>query len=203
MCPSGTVVTTWLVMALLIAFGIAVSRRMRRVPSGPQLVAEVYLGLISAMLEDTMGPAGLAYLPFVATVGMFVLLSNLLGALPGLASPTADLSTTAALALAVFFMSQAAAVRAKGFRAYLLSFVRPFWWMLPLNLVGLVARPVSQAFRLYGNMVGGVIIVGIVFQAARWILPVPVIGWFNVFTGVVQGAVFTLLSIVYIADAVQ
>ena len=110
-----TVIMTWIVMGIVIVFAYFSTRRLRDVPEGAQNYAEMFLSVVDGLLKDMMGPLGRKYLPLIATIALFVLLGNLLGIVPLLKSPTADLNTDLGLGLLVFFVCQGSSIAARGF----------------------------------------------------------------------------------------
>ena len=142
--------------------------------------------------------------PFISTLFLFVLFSNWISAIPYFQSPTQDLNVTFGLALLVFVMSQVFAVRLKGGRKYLKGFIEPYPFMLPLNIVGEIAKPISHAFRLFGNIFGGAILITVI--SARLIplvLPAGLTAFFGLFVGAIQAFVFAILAVAYINVAVE
>jgi len=158
---------TWLVMAVLIVVAFVASRRLELVPRGAQNFMEVVLEQFLTLLDDVMGHDGRRYLPLIATLGLFILVSNLMGLVPGLPAPTANLNTTAACALIVFFTYHAIGIRKQGIVAYARHFMGPVVWlaplMVPIELVSHLARPLSLSLRLFGNMTGGHILLAVFF----------------------------------------
>jgi F-type H+-transporting ATPase subunit a len=158
---------TWFVMAVLIVAAVAASRRVELVPRGLQNFLEVVLEQFLTMIDDVIGPQGRRYLPLIATLGLFILVGNLVSLVPGFAGPTANLNTTAACALVVFFSYHWIGVRTVGFKNYLKHFMGPVTWLAPLMVVieGIshLARPLSLSLRLFGNMTGGHILLAIMF----------------------------------------
>lgn len=158
---------TWLVMLILVALAVAASRRAALVPRGAQNFMEVILEQFNGMIDDVMGPAGRRYLPLIATIGLFVLTGNLVSLVPGLAGPTANLNTTAACALVVFFAYHAIGIKRQGLGTYLKHFMGPVPWlaplMVPIELISHLARPLSLSLRLFGNMTGGHVLLAIIF----------------------------------------
>ncbi len=193
-----TVFFTWIVMAVLTVLSIVFTRNLKRVPTGAQHLVELAVDGIESMVQADLGKRGRGYTPFIMTIALFILTSNLLSIVPHAFPPTQDLNTTGALAVLVLLVAHGSEIRVKGIGAYIKSYFQPFWWMFPLNIVGEFAKVLSHAFRLYGNIIGGTIIVGILYMFAPYVLPVPLMGWFGVFMGVIQTAVFTLLAIAYI-----
>lgn len=197
-----TIVVTWLIMAVLVIFSISVTRNLKRVPKGWQHMGEIIVeGVGSYLIDNLMGPGNRKYLPFIATMGLLVACSNLIGTVPGFRAPTADLNTTVGLALIVFLVSQIAGIRSKGIVTYIKGFFEPMFFMFPINIVGELAKPISHAFRLFGNMVGGIFIIGILFMFVPWVVPVPLKLWFDIAQGLIQAFVFTMLAVAYIAVA--
>ncbi len=158
---------TWLVMIILAGVAFMATRRLELVPRGAQNAMEVVLEQIQGMIDDVMGPQGRPYLPFIATLGLFILTANLMSLVPGLAGPTTNLNTTAACALVVFFAYHAIGLRTQGVVTYIKHFMGPVWWlaplMMPIELISHLARPLSLTLRLFGNMVGGHILLAVIF----------------------------------------
>lgn len=164
---------TWLVMIVLTVVAFVASRNLTLVPRGLQNVLEVVLEQFLALIDDAIGPEGRRYLPLIATLGLFILIGNLVGMVPGLAGPTANLNTTAACALTVFIAYHAIGIRKQGVLNYLNHFTGPMPWslgmipikllMIPIELISHLARPVSLSLRLFGNMIGGHILLAIIF----------------------------------------
>jgi F-type H+-transporting ATPase subunit a len=158
---------TWLVMIILAVVAFAASRRLEMVPRGTQNVMEVVLEQIQGMIDDVMGPAGRPYLPLIGTLGLFILVGNLMSLVPGLAGPTTNLNTTAACAVVVFLAYHAIGFKKQGVVNYVKHFMGPVWWlawlMLPIELISHLARPLSLSLRLFGNMTGGHILLAIIF----------------------------------------
>lgn len=164
---------TWLVMIVLATLAFLASRRLALVPRGLQNAMEVVLEQFQGLIDDVIGPEGRPYLPLIATLGLFILTGNLLGLVPGVAGPTANLNTTAACALVVFFAYHWIGVRKQGLLPYLNHFTGPMPWslgmvpikllMIPIELISHLARPLSLSLRLFGNMTGGHILLAIIF----------------------------------------
>jgi F-type H+-transporting ATPase subunit a len=158
---------TWLAMIILIAAVFAASRNLALVPRGLQNFFEVVLEQFVGMIDDVMGHEGRRFLPLIATLGLFILVGNLLGLVPGVAGPTANLNTTAACALIVFFAYHWIGIRKQGALNYAKHFMGPVPalapLMIPIELISHLARPLSLTLRLFGNMVGGHILLAIIF----------------------------------------
>jgi F-type H+-transporting ATPase subunit a len=159
---------TWLVMIVLATVAFIASRNVQLVPRGLQNVIEVVLEQFLGMIDDVMGHEGRKYLPLIATLGLFILGANLLSLVPGMAGPTANLNTTAACALVVFFAYHYIGVRKQGAITYLKHFMGPVPLalkplMFVIEIISHLARPLSLTLRLFGNMVGGHILLAIIF----------------------------------------
>jgi len=164
---------TWLVMLVLTVLAIAATRNVALVPRGMQNFFEIVLEQFNQMIDDVMGPEGRRYLPLIATLGLFILTSNLVGLVPGFAGPTTTINTNAACALVVFVSYHWIGIRKQGALAYLNHFSGPMPWswgmapikllMIPIELISHMARPLSLTLRLFGNMTGGHILLAIIF----------------------------------------
>jgi len=200
---SVTLVVSMAVSFVLVVLGWWLGRNLNEIPTGKQHVAELVVLFFKDLLVDMLGDRWRGYYAFVATIGIYVAAANLVGVLPGVVAPTSDLSIPAALAFMVFLVAQSSGIRTKGLARYLREFIEPMPILFPLNLIGTLVKPVSHAFRLFGNMVGGVILIGVISQIARFAVPVPLLGWFNLFMGAVQAFVFTLLAAAYIGETMH
>jgi len=158
---------TWVVMIVLAALAFLASRRLELVPHGTQNLMEIVLEQIRGMIDDVMGPQGRPYLPLIATLGLFILAANLMSLVPGLAGPTTNLNTTAACAIVVFVAYHAIGFKEQGAVTYIKHFMGPVVWlaplMMPIEIISHLARPLSLTLRLFGNMVGGHILLAVIF----------------------------------------
>ena len=158
----------WIVMGILLVVAVVATRRLQMVPRGSQNFMEVVLEQFVNELDETIGHGGLRYLPLIATLGLFILTSNLMGLVPGLIAPTANLNTTAACALIVFFTYHWIGVRKQGLVPYLKHFAGPVPTalkplMFVIEIISHCARPLSLSLRLFGNMMAGHILLAIFF----------------------------------------
>jgi F-type H+-transporting ATPase subunit a len=199
------VVYTWFVMALLALFAFLATRRMNLVPGRFQNVMEVIIGGLHSLLTDTMGHEGRKFFPLIATLGLYILTSNLLGLIPGFESPTANLNTTVSMAIVVFVMTHAVGVKVHGVK-YFKQFMGPVWWltplMLPIEIISHLSRPLSLSVRLFGNIMGEDIVLAVVLLLVPFLIPLPVIA-LMIFTSCIQTLVFMLLAMMYIAGAME
>ena len=157
----------WIVMGILIIASFAATRRVELVPRGMQNFMEMVLEQFLSLLDDVIGHEGRRYLPIIATLGLFILTSNLMGLIPGMVAPTANMFTTLACAIIVFLYYHYLGVRKQGFVGYLKHFCGPVpalaWLMFPIEVVSHLARVLSLSLRLFGNMFAGHILLGIIF----------------------------------------
>jgi F-type H+-transporting ATPase subunit a len=195
----------WATMAILLLAGFFASRRLKKDPEGLQNFMEVVLEQIERLIGETMGPKGLAYFPMIATLALFILVSNLIALVPGFMPPTANLNTNAALALAVFTMTHIIGLKQHGL-SYIKQFTGPIWWlvplMLPIEIIGHLARPLSLTLRLFGNMYGHEIVLMIFLSLAPALVPIPMM-LMGILVAFIQAFVFTLLSMIYFAGALE
>jgi len=202
-----TVVSTWIIMGLLIIFAIIVRikyRNFKEMPKGFQNVIEAIVELFDNYLRSTAGERLMSIGNWFFTVFVFVLLSNLSGLIPGIRPPTADWSFTVALALMTFALTH---IMGAKFRKgeYLKSFFSPMFLFFPVNLIGELARPISISFRLFGNMLSGLIMMTLLYSMtpmlARFIFPAALHAYFDVFAGVLQTYIFVTLSLSFITSS--
>jgi F-type H+-transporting ATPase subunit a len=159
---------TWLVMIVLAAVAFVASRNVQLVPRGAQNFMEVVLEQFQQLIDDVIGHEGRRFLPLIATLGLFILVGNLLGLVPGMNGPTTNLNTTAACALVVFFSYHYIGIRKQGALTYLKHFMGPVPLalkplMFVIEIISHLARPLSLTLRLFGNMTGGHILLAIIF----------------------------------------
>lgn len=196
---------SWFIMAALALLSYFATRRLDIYPHKLQNVMEAVLSSIDTFLTDTVGHEGRKYFPLVATIGLYILSCNLLGLLPGFESPTSNINTTASVAIVVFFMTHIIGVRTHGMK-YLKHFMGPIWWLSPLmfiiELIGHFARPLSLTMRLFGNIKGEDIVLAVVLLLVPALVPLPVFV-LMIFTSLIQTVVFMLLSMMYIAGALE
>jgi F-type H+-transporting ATPase subunit a len=195
----------WLVMAFLVLCGFLATRRIDMYPGKFQNVMEVMMGGFDSLINDTMGHEGRKFFPLIATIGLFILTSNLLGLVPGFEAPTANLNTNASMAILVFLLTHIIGVKVHGFK-YIKQFIGPVWWLswliFPIEIVSHFVRPLSLTVRLFGNIEGGHIVVAVLFLLAPFLIPLPILA-LKVFISVIQTLVFMLLSMMYIVGAME
>lgn len=199
-----TIVTTWALMLVLVLGARLVTRRLSR-----DIQVSRWQGLLEiivAGIQGQIGDVGIRnprkHLPFLGTLFLFIGMSNLCTIIPGYDPPTGSLSTTAALALCVFLAVPYYGITERGLGSYLRSYVRPTFLMLPFNIVGELSRTLALAIRLFGNIMSGTMILGILLTVTPFLFPI-VMSALGLLTGVVQAYIFSVLAAVYIAAATR
>ncbi|MBP2278500.1 F0F1 ATP synthase subunit A [Sphingopyxis sp. SE2] len=199
---SQPVVTTWGIMAVLTIGCWLLTRRLGLRPTKTQAALELVVDVIARQIRETMEAEPQPYLPLIGTLFIFLLVANWSSLLPGVEPPTAALETDAALALIVFGATLWFGVRALGARGYLRSFAQPSILLAPLNLVELFTRSFSLMVRLFGNVMSGVFMIGVVLSLAGLLVPIPLMA-LEMLTGAVQAYIFGALAMVFIGSAIS
>jgi len=200
------VIYSWVVMALLIIAGTIAAKGISMIPSQGQNISELIISGIEDFMIDITGEEGRWLFPIVATVFIYIFACNLIGLVPGFFPPTASLNTTLACALTVVVFTHVIGVKYHGAK-YIKHFLGPVWWMIPIifpiELIGHLARVLSLSFRLFGNMMGHELVLGILFGlAGAFFAPLPIMA-LGIFVALVQAFVFFLLSIMYFSSAME
>lgn len=199
---NATLVYSWAVMVVLVSISWFVSRDLTEGTgiSRKQALIESLVVIIQKQIEETTQEKTDRYLPFIGTLFLFILVSNLISVIPGVYSPTASLSTTAALAISVFVAVPVFGIGSRGVKSYFENYVKPTPLMLPFNIIGELSRTLALAVRLFGNIMSGSLIVAILLSLSPLFFPV-VMQAFGLLIGVIQAYVFAILALVYIASA--
>ena len=199
-----TLIFTWITMGLLVIFSVAATRKIiseARISRWQNLM-EVLLEGISNQIREVSQQDPERYLPFIGTLFIFIVISNILSVIPGFVPPTSSLSTTAALAICVFAAVPVYGIKTLGLKGYLKLYVTPSPFMLPFNIIGELSRTLALAVRLFGNVMSGGKIVAILLAVAPILFPV-FINALGLLTGIVQAYIFAILAMVYIASATR
>lgn len=196
---------TLLVVVLLALLSFLATRRLEIYPGRLQNVMEAIISVLNDLLQNTMGHHARRFFPLIATLGLFILTSNLLGIIPGFESPTANINTTASMAVVVFVSTHVVGVMTHGFK-YVKQFLGPVWWltplMMPIEIISHLSRPLSLTVRLFGNIMGEDIVLAVVLLLVPLLVPLPVFA-LMIFTSLIQTLVFMLLAMMYIAGALE
>lgn len=218
---SETVIVSWLIIAALAIASYLLTRNLKKVPTSKvQIFLEFVIGGFDKFIKQTMGPTAIKELPFmvpyIGSIFLFFMISNIIGLL-GFRSPTTDLDTTLAWALITFFMIYYAGVKKNGL-GYFKGLLEPVPFLLPLNIIGELSKPISLSFRPFGNILGGTVIMtllyeflgfvsgsltGIQMPFGQLIIPVPLHLYFDMFSGVLQAFIFIMLTMVFVSNATE
>jgi F-type H+-transporting ATPase subunit a len=196
------VITTWVIMILLVGGAFALTRRLDLRPTRRQAVLELIVTTLDTQIVETTGARPDPYRSFIGTLFLFILVANWSSLIPGVEPPTAQLETDAALAALVFLSVVWFGVRGDGVGGYLKSFAAPNPVMIPLNILQSLTRVFSMFVRLFGNVMSGVFIIGIVASLAGLLVPIPLMA-LDLLTGLVQAYIFAVLAMVFISATVQ
>ncbi|MDY6881714.1 MAG: F0F1 ATP synthase subunit A [Desulfatiglans sp.] len=196
----------WLIMAILIICAVICGKGVKIIPKKGQNFFEVFVGGLEDFVMDITGPEGRSFFPFLATVFLFILVSNLIGLVPGFFSPTADLNTTLALALSTFVYTHIIGIKYHGVK-YIKHFMGPVWWLapvlFPIELIGHLARVMSLSVRLFGNIFGKETVLTILFLlAGLYLAPLPIL-FLGILVSFIQALVFMLLSTIYFVGSME
>jgi F-type H+-transporting ATPase subunit a len=197
-----TVVTTWGIMAVVVLLGRLVSRRLQLDPGRAQTAAEAVVSAI----EDAVGAVAPGHerllLPFVGTLWLFLVVANLSGLIPGVHSPTRDLSATFALAVLVFLSVHWFGIRTQGLRAYLRHYLTPSPIMLPFHIISEITRTIALAVRLFGNIMSLEMTALLLLLVAGFLVPIPIL-MLHIIEALVQAYIFGMLALIYVASGIQ
>ncbi|MGD8916616.1 MAG: F0F1 ATP synthase subunit A [Syntrophobacterales bacterium] len=202
---SATLLMSWLIIGLILVFTVLATRRRAMVPGPWQHLSELLVSWVKDLSVDALGEQwGQRYYPLICALFIFLLLCNWIGLIPFMEEPTKDLNTTLGLGIMGFFIAHGTAIKVKGPKKYITEYFKPIFFMMPLNLVGELAKVISISFRLFGNIMGGSIIIIVVsYLAYGLVLPPFLYAFFGLFVGTIQAFVFTVLTLVYISVQIR
>jgi len=198
------VVYSWVAILLLIVLGSLATRNLGLIPTKMQNIFEILIKGLEDFMVDLTGEEGRWFFPLVATLFIYIFTCNLIGLVPGFYPPTASINTTLSCALVVFIFTHFIGIKYHGIK-YIKHFIGPVWWLipiiLPIEIIGHVARVLSLTFRLYGNMMGHELVLGILFMlAGAFFAPMPIMAM-GIFVSFVQAFVFFMLSVMYFSGS--
>lgn len=199
---TNTVITTWAIMLALAALAWFGTQDLRREPGRFQVVIEGVVGAMEAAIAQVLPDQARRVLPFVGTLWIFILAANLASLLPGVRSPTGDLSLTAGLALLVFLAVHFYGIRTHGLKAYLGHYLKPNPVLLPFHVVSEISRTLALAVRLFGNIFSLQMAAVLVLALAGFLVPVPIL-LLHVIEALVQAYIFGMLALIYVAGAIH
>ena len=199
---STTVLTTWGILLVIWLLCVPLTRRLRAEPGALQAALEGIVTVQRQAIAQVLPGQADGLLPFIGGLWLFLVVANLAGVIPGLSSPTADLSTTAGLALLVFASTHWFGIRSQGLRNYLRHYLRPSPILLPFHLISEVTRTVALAVRLFGNMMSLEMAALLVLLVAGFLVPVPILA-LHIIEALVQAYIFGMLALIYVAGGIQ
>ena len=198
-----SVVITWVIMAVILLASFFLTRNLKvHNITKRQLAVETIVTKLDSFVTGMVGEEGKAYVPYLATVLVFIGISNVIG-LFGVKPPTKDMNVTAALALMSIILIQCAGIRRKGVKGWLKSFTEPIAIVTPINILELFIRPLSLCMRLFGNVVGAFVIMELIKLLVPVVVPVPFSFYFDIFDGLIQAYVFVFLTSLFIKEAIE
>jgi F-type H+-transporting ATPase subunit a len=199
---TSTVTTTWAIMAVIGLVAWLLSRRLRNEPGPLQAAVEgVVLSIEAAVIEVTPR-YGQPIMPFIGSLWIYLVVANLSGLIPGVHSPTRDLSATAALAIVVFLSTHWFGIRIQGLKQYLRHYLSPSPILLPFHLISEITRTVALAVRLFGNMMSLEMAALLILLVAGFLAPVPIL-MLHIIEALVQAYIFGMLALIYVAGGIQ
>lgn len=200
--PESAVVTWIIIIALTVVCAIC-TRNLQVIPTTKrQLVLETIVEGIHKFFYDILGEKGSCYIPLLASIVIYIGCANMIGIF-GLTPPTKDLNVTAGLALVSILMIEFSAIRAKGAKGFVKSLAEPMPLVAPLNVLEIFIRPLSLCMRLFGNILGGFVVVELIRMIVPVIIPIPFHFYFDFFDGLIQAYVFVFLTALFINEAIE
>ncbi|MDR1428727.1 MAG: F0F1 ATP synthase subunit A [Spirochaetaceae bacterium] len=211
---SETVIVSWLAMAVLIVFSLIVTRSLREKPRGFQVLLEAGIGFLDSFSREQFGRRSRAFAPYIGTIFLFLLTVNIIPVISPIAAfgyeppftikpPGRDINFTAALAILSILIVLFSGLKARGFKGWCVNLLHPVPLMLPFNLLEYIIRPLSLCLRLYGNILGGFIIMMLIEAVFPLVLPVALSLYFDFLDGLIQALVFSFLTTLFIAEAIE
>lgn len=198
-----SVVVTWIIMAVIMIVSLIMVRNLKvRNISGRQAAVESAFSFVYNFFLDLLGEEGKAYIPYMITVMVYLLISNMIGLL-GFKPPTKDLNVTASLAVMSIVLVEAAGIRKKGVKGWIMGFAEPLPAVAPINVLEIFIRPLSLCMRLFGNIMGATVVMALIKNLLPLIVPLPFSGYFDIFDGAIQAYVFVFLTSLYIKEAIE
>jgi F-type H+-transporting ATPase subunit a len=197
-----SVITTWGIMFMFAVIARLSTRLLNRVPGSFQTFIEGIVAAIDDAIVAVAPEHSRQILPFIATLWLFLIVANLIGLIPGLHSPTRDLSVTSALAMLVFLSVHWFGIRMLGLKNYLYHYLKPSPILLPFHIISEITRSLALAVRLFGNMMSLDMAAMIILLVAGFLAPIPIL-MLHIIEALVQAYIFGMLALVYLASAIQ
>jgi len=198
-------IMAFIVTVILVIFFKLTVRNLALFPKKMQTLLETLYLFLRNHVDDMIGKEGRKFIPALGTLGLFIALANLLGLLPEMSSPTANMNVPAGCAIFIFLYYHAQGVKKHGFIGYLKTFTGPAWWLAwlfaPIEIISHFSRPLSLTVRLFCNIFGEDLVIIIVVGLVPFIAPLPMMAM-AIFTSLLQAYIFIMLSTVYLAGAI-
>lgn len=194
------VIVQWAIMLILGVSAYFLTRNLKRNPGKKQVVLEMIYTTVENQVKANMGESYVSYIPYIGTLGLYLLMLNFSG-LVGIEPATKNISVTLGLGVSTFIVLNATAFKKNGIGGYFKAFVRPYGFMLPINILERVSLPISLALRLFGNMLAASILLDMIYSAMGHFaigLPILAHAYFDLFDGTIQMLVFTMLTMINI-----
>lgn len=196
-----TVLISWLVMAVITVVCYVATRRLDLRPTRVQEMLEALYEAVEGTVKDVVPVDPALVIPVLGTLWIFIGVSNLIGLIPGLSTPTADINATFAFAVVAYSMSHVFGIKTRGIMGYLAHYKEPTWVLLPFHIMAEITRTVALAVRLFGNMLSGEMVALILLGIAGFLVPVP-FALLHIVIGLIQAYIFGMLTLVFIAGGV-
>ncbi|MDX1810863.1 MAG: F0F1 ATP synthase subunit A [Gammaproteobacteria bacterium] len=199
---SQSLLTSLVLSIFLTVLAIILTRNLSLTPTGIQSAVEGVVGVIEKAIAEVLPQYYREVMPFIASLWLFLIFANLIGLIPGLQSPTRDLSVTSALAIIVFFSVHWFGIRSQGLKSYLQHYLKPNPLLLPFHIISEITRTVALAVRLFGNIMSLEIAALLVLMVAGFLAPIPIL-MLHIIEALVQAYIFGMLALVYVAGSIQ
>lgn len=207
---TNVVLMSWIAMAVIILWAFISTRKFKLVPRGMQNVVEIVVEVINNFAENMIGKDGKKFAPYIGTLGLFLAISNLIGALFAtqitngiICPPTRTMAVPVALAIMTIVIAIGAGIRKKGIIGFIKRLFKPMPLMFPFNILEFIIKPLSLSMRLFGNIFGAYIVMELIFNTAPWGFPAIASLYFDIFDGGLQTFVFVLLTSLYIGEEIE
>lgn len=201
--PAHVVMAVIVTLIIILFFKLTV-KNLKMFPDNMQHFLEMLYKAFQSLIDDVIGTEGRKFLPALATLGIFIAVANLIGLLPEMGSPTANLNVTVGCAIFIFFYYHYQGMKKHGLLGYLKTFAGPAWWLawlfFPIEIISHFSRPLSLSMRLFGNIFGEDLVIIIIASLIPFIAPLPMMA-FAIFTSLLQAFIFVMLSCIYLAGA--
>ena len=207
---TNVVVMSWITMAVIILWAFLSTRKLREVPRGLQNTAEIVVEAVNNFAENNIGHDGKKFAAYLGTIGLFLGISNMIGALfmtqitnGIICPPTRTMAVPVALAIMTIVIAIGAGIKKKGIVGFIKRLFKPIVIMFPFNLLEFIIKPLSLSMRLFGNVFGAYVAMELLFDAVPWGLPAVASLYFDLFDGGLQTFVFVLLTALYIGEEIE